>query len=368
MHVSLKAWKRSAMVVAGAGLALALAACSSSATPSATPKADAAANTSVSGSLNLLAYASVWQEQYQKAVIDPFLKLYPNVHVNYVAKGSSSDMLSSLQSEGTPTTDVAIMDVAVSNSANKLGLFQKLDPADYSNLSHVEKQFQSTNGYGPVVMADAIALIYDTTKVKKKPTSWEALWDKKYAGQIGISAPPSGIGINLTAVAATLEGEDFTKSIDKAVAKLKELKPNVATWVPSPDDYQSVITGQTVMDVGQNARAQYYSEQTGGKLGISIPKEGTVYQLNTINLRKGAPDEKIAKLFINYALSGKAQTAFAEALFYAPTVTDAKLPADVAKRVVATDGSNKIIKIDQEWLSTVRGEWTDRWKREIIGG
>lgn len=331
--------------------------------------ASSAGGSAASGTISIIGYADVWQNQYWDAVVKPFEAKYPNIKVQYQAKRSSGDMLAAIQSEaGSPTTDIAIMDSTVADSGNKQGIFQKVSAKDIPNIAHVKKGILDTHGYGPVLQEDAVGLLYDTKTFPKAPTSWKVLWDSKYKQKIGITAPPSALSIDLTMITAKMEGEDFTKSIDKAVAKLKKLAPNVQTWAPLPDEYQSIITGQTVLDLGQNARGQYYSDQSGGKLGIAFPKEGTMYQINTINLLKNAPNAAAAKLFMNYALSAEAQTAFAKALYYAPSVEDAKLPADVADRVVKTDGSVKIISYDPDWLAGVRSQWTDIWKREIIGG
>lgn len=344
--------------------ALILGGCSSS------PGADEPQEeTPTSGVINVIAYASIWEEQYREAVIDPFTELYPDITVNYVSKRSSAEMLSAIQAEGRrPSTDVAIMDISVSNTGNAQGLFTEFDESDVPNLANVAPEFLDEDGYGPIVMLDAVALLYDTEAVPTTPTSWEILWDDAYAGRVNVMAPPSGIGINLTAITSDRLGEDFTQSIDQAVDKLAELAPNVQTWAPNPDEYQSVITGSTVLGVGQNARGQYYSNESGGRLGVAFPEEGTVYQINTINLSAQAPNPAAAKTFIDYALSAEAQAAFAEALYYAPSVTNVELSAEVAERVVQTDGSLKIIPLDQAWLAEVRGDWTDRWNREIIGG
>ncbi|MGI6878068.1 ABC transporter substrate-binding protein [Microbacterium sp. gxy059] len=321
-----------------------------------------------SGTISIIGYASIWEEQYREAVIDPFLEKYPDIQINYVSKRSSAEMLSAIQSEGgRPTTDVAIMDISVSDSGNAQDLFTTFDESDVPNLANVKEEFLDADGFGPTLQLDAVGLLYDTEVIPDAPTSWEVLWDDEYAGKVSVVAPPSGLGINLTAITSEMLGEDFTQSVDESIAKLTELAPNVQSWAPNPDEYQSVITGQTVLGLGQNARGQYYADDSDGKLGVAFPEEGTVYQINTINLSASAPNPEAAKTFIDYALSDEAQTAFAKALFYAPS-TDAELPAEVADRVVQTDGSMKIIDIDQEWLAGVRDEWTDRWKREIIGG
>lgn len=326
-----------------------------------------ATGTATSGEVNLIAYSGVWQDQYTKAVIEPFKAKFPDIRINFVSKRSSAEMLSTLQGQkSNPNTDIAIMDQSVSETGNNQGLFEKVDESSIPNLANVPDKFRHKDGYGPVVMLDAVGLVYDTATFPQAPESWNALWDKQYAGKVNVVAPPSLLGITLTAITSKMQGEDYTKSIDAATARLKELAPNVQTFAPNPDEYQNVITGQTVIGLGQNARGQYYSDQSNKKIGVTFPKEGTAYQINTVNLVKNAPNAAAAKTFANYALSAEAQAAFAKALFYAPSVSNAELPADIKSRVVPTDGSLNIIPLDVSFLASVRDKWTDTWKRQII--
>jgi putative spermidine/putrescine transport system substrate-binding protein len=350
-------------VAALSAVALVLSGCGGGAGTSGAAGSDSA----TSGEVNLIAYSGVWQDQYTAAVIEPFKAKYPNIKINYASKRSSAEMLSALQSQkNNPATDVAIMDNSVSTTGNKQGLFEKIDTASVPNLANVPEKFRDKDGYGPVAMLDAVGLVYDTAAFPAPPESWKVLWDPAYAGKINVNAPPSLLGLSLTAITSKMEGEDYTKGIDSAVTRLKEMAPGVQTFAPNPDEYQNVITGQTVLGLGQNARGQFYSDQSNKKMGVTFPKEGTVYQINTVNLVKNAPHSAAAKTFVDYALSAEAQTAFAKALFYAPSVSNAELPADVKNRVVPTDGSLNIVPLDVEFLSSARDKWTDTWKRQII--
>ncbi|MGP5414345.1 ABC transporter substrate-binding protein [Brachybacterium paraconglomeratum] len=343
-----------AVAAAGVGLS----ACSSG--------GDGVEGSATSGPINIIGYAGIWEEQYRAAVIEPFLAEYPDITVNYASKRSSAEMLSAVQSEGgNRTTDITIMDIAVSNGGNSQGIFSTLSEEDVPNIANVNPDLVNADGFGPVVMLDAVSLLYASAEFSTPPESWEVLWDEQYRGKVNVVAPPSGIGINLTAITADMIGEDFTTSIDQTVTKLQELAPNVQSWAPNPDEYQSVVTGQTVLGVGQNARAQYYVDDSDGALGATVPQEGTVYQINTINLTADAPNPEAAKTFINYALSPEAQTAFAEAMYYAPSIDNAELPEEVAARLVEY-GDDGIIPLDQEWLAATRDEWTERWNREIV--
>jgi len=116
-----------------------------------------------SGEINLIAYSGVWQDQYTAAVIEPFKAKYPDIKINYASKRSSAEMLSALQGQkNNPATDVAIMDNSVSTTGNTQGLFDKIDAAAVPNLANVPDQFKNKDGFGPVVMLDAVGLLYDT--------------------------------------------------------------------------------------------------------------------------------------------------------------------------------------------------------------
>lgn len=357
---------RPGRIAVAAGVAatlIALSACSSG-----QPSGNSSDDGSLSGTLNVIGYSGIWEERFREAVIQPFQAANPGVTVNYVAKRSSAEMLSALQSQqSNPGTDIAVMDQSVAASGNDQGLFRTFSEDEVPNLSGVMEQFLTEGDYGPVIHTDAIGILYDTEVFDEAPTSWEELWNPEWAGKVNLMAPPSLLGLATTAAASTLAGEDYTESIDKGIAKLKELAPAVQTFAPNPDEWQSIITGQTVIGIGQNARGQYYVDQSDGKLGIAFPEEGTFQQLNTINIVDGAPNDAAAVAFADWVLSPEAQVAFAEALFYAPVV-DVELPADVADRLAANDGSVEFLPLDVDFLAEVRDPWTDIWKSEIIAG
>ena len=103
-----------------------------------------------SGTLVLLAYSGAFQDNYMKAVVEPFMKLHPQVRVVYSPGGSSAQMLGMLRAQRAgPQVDVDIMDFSVSRVANKEGLFSKLDTAMVPNLADIYDQARMANDMGP---------------------------------------------------------------------------------------------------------------------------------------------------------------------------------------------------------------------------
>ncbi len=156
-------------------------------------------------------------------------------------------------------------------------------------------------------------------------TQLKDLWRPDLKGQLAIYAPPNIQGLALTAMVEKMEGGDHTKSVDKAIAKLRELAPGVQTFEPNPDGYSLILNGVVRVSSGWNARAQLYSDQSNGRIGVLLPPEGSVFQINTINVMAASKNKAAALAFTNYALSQEAQKAFTERMFYAPTNAKAQI-------------------------------------------
>lgn len=344
-----------------AALALPLTACGSS---------GEATDSATKGEVTLIGYSAIFQDNYTKAVIEPFQKKYPDIKVTFRPAQSSAEMLATLRSEkSSPSNDVAIMDTSVAATGNAEGIFAKLDPKAVPNMKDVTAQGRAKGNFGPAVTYDNLVLLYDTKKVKKEPTSWESLWDPAYKGKIAIPAAPDIQGHALAMITCKMEGADYRKSLDPAVKRLAELRNSVQTWEPQPDTYSMVTQGSATMAIGWNARGQVYKDESKGKLGVAIPSEGSVFQVNTINLTKNSEHPKAAQTFINYALSPTAQKSFTEKMFYAPTNGKTKIsPAAAERTATSPDRQKQMLDVDWNWVSKRSDAWTEQWRRNIIGG
>ncbi|HEU5430940.1 MAG TPA: ABC transporter substrate-binding protein [Thermomicrobiales bacterium] len=323
----------------------------------------------VSGSITLLAYSGEFRDNYSKAVVEPCAKTL-GITVNYQDMNSSANGLATLRTQkDDPQIDVAIMDISIAAIGNTEGIFQPLDPSVVTNLSDLYDEAKTADNFGPSVTFDNFVLIYNKDQVNPAPTSWNALWDPKYAGKVIVTAPPDIQGLALTIITDKLQGADYTKTIDPAIKKLAELAPSVQTFDPQPEQYTIVANGDAALAVGWNARAQLYADQSNGKLGVVLPDEGSIFQKNTINLVKGSHNPAAAQAFINCTLGAEAQQAFSEAMFYAPVNKTVKLPESVLSRTASSpELVAKMIPVDWTYVAKVRDDWLNRWRREVISG
>lgn len=316
-----------------------------------------------SGTVTLLGYSAIVQDNYQEAVIDPFEEQYPDITVEYVPGDNAAKMLGTLRSEkDNPRTDVVIMDTSVAETGVKEGLFEELTPDSVPNVDNVVDQGKTEGGYAATF--DSYVMLYNKEEVAKEPTSWNALWEAPNKS-VALDAAPDIQGITLQRIVSEMQGDDYKTDSEAAIKKLSALSPKVSSWAPTPSSYQAITDGGATYATGWNARAQLFSEESPDSLGVVTPKEGTAFQINTINMIKNSQHKKATRTFIDYALSKDAQKAFSEQMYYAPTVEGVELNEDASKRVVQTD-SDALLEFDWSWMAQHRDAWTEDWKREVV--
>lgn len=323
---------------------------------------------SLSGQITLMSYSGIFQDNYTKAVIEPFLAANPGVKVNFAPGGSSAQMVGTVRAQkADPQVDVTIMDVTTSTIGNLEGLFEKLTPAEFLVLDELLPEARAAGGeFGPAVTFDHLVLVSDAG-LQPPLAKLADLWRPELKGQIALSAPPNIQGLALTAMVEKMEGGDYRKSIDAAMKKLKTLAPSVNTFEPNPDGYSLILNDVVKVATGWNARSQLYGDQSNGKIVSLLPPEGSVFQINTINLTAGSKNRPAAAAFVKHALSQAAQKAFTERMFYAPANAKAQIDPRAAARTAASpENRGRMIAVDWNEILKVRDQWNNRWRREVI--
>ena len=325
-----------------------------------------AAGPALADTATVMAYSDgPFQDNYSAAVLAPFNQQGGDNRIEFHGRNSSATLLGELRTQKTsPQVDVVIMDTTTAAIACAEGLIEKITPDMLPMLGDLDKQALDPNGCGPAVTFDHFIIAYDSKAAQ--PTSLMELKDPKWKGRVSLSSPPNIQALALTATLAQAEGGDWRKP-DAAFKTLREMAPDVQTFDPQPDGYTLILNDTLAFATGWNARAQLFHDKSQGRIGVMLPQEGTVLQLNMINLVKGAPHRAAGLAFMRYALSPEAQKAFTERMFYAPTNTKAEINPEAAARTSASAANKaRVIAVDWNEMVKLRDNWTQRWRREVI--
>lgn len=317
--------------------------------------------------VTLAGYFGLFQDVYIKSVIEPFEAANPGINVEYYAPGNSAQILGALRAQkDAPQVDLAIMDVSVAKAGTDEGLFETIDETVSPNVADLYPNARVEGVAGVGLTFDNTVIVYDKNLFATPPTSVKAMWDAAVDRKVVLHAPPDILGMALTVTLDHMAGgTDPNHNLDKGIAEMETLAPHVLTWEPKPDLWGSIMSQQAAIGFGYNARSQAFSQQEGSNIGVAVPDEGLVFQINTINLIKDAPAGDAARKLLDYMLSPEAQAAFTEAMYYAPTNSKAQI-SDAALERTAAGAMDKVIDVNWLELAKIRDQVTQDWRRKVI--
>ncbi len=153
-------------------------------------------------------------------------------------------------------------------------------------------------------------IIYVKGKVPE-PTGWEALWDKKYKGRIGMN---DYMEKNIIMAAEILGYTDdplnklTAEQLEKCKKLLMEQKPLVKSYFPSSSDMvRAFATGEVDIGYSTSMGVRLRVKDSGGpELGLVIPKV-THGWVDGNMLVKGAAHHEAGKEWINFFASPENQ-------------------------------------------------------------
>ena len=102
----------------------------------------------------------------------------------------------------------------------------------------------------------------------------------------------------------------------------------------------------------------------GEKARSSCVSEGAVALPQGFQIVAGSPQRALAQTFVNYVLSLEVQQRLANDLLMVVPNRKVVLDPDIAPFVPL----DNILYLDIETIGMRRGEWTNRFNREILGG
>lgn len=183
-------------------------------------------------------------------------------------------------------------------------------------------------------------ILYNPSKIKPAPTSYEDLWNPAYAGKVGVI----DIQYSTTIESAALISGGSLGNFEPGKAKLMELKKQGVRIYPTNEAMgQALATGECWMCIMWLARGRQWQD-AGAPIKIAYPKEGIVVYGNGWGIPKNARNVDAAYAYINASLKPDAQIAFAKHMGYIPPMKTHVLPKKLAERVAIPDSELKNVK------------------------
>ncbi len=230
-----------------------------------------------------------WSEFLPQSVIEQFEKEY-NVKVNYSTFSSNEEMLAKLMGGNVPYDLVVTSDYAI-EIMTKQKLVQPIDKNNVPNLANIDKNvldldFDPKNTYSLPYMWGGNNIVIDKTKITKKITSFDDLWDSQFKNSMVILDDPRVmIGLALQKNGYSINTKN-PKELQKAKEDLIKLMPNVKAF-DSESPKTLLINGEASIGYVWGTEA-YLAKLENPNLEVVLTKEGVIPQYDNFVIPKKA--------------------------------------------------------------------------------
>ena len=305
----------------------------------------------------------VWggaQERIVKEFVEKPLVAKYGCKVSYVLGGTPERRARAYAERGRPSFDVIYLNIFESRQAVKDGVTQAATDAvpQYANLLDVAK----LGGYG--VALNPCTIIYD--KRKGSISSWKDIWNPEWKGRIAWPSYPGAQGTAGLLMAAKVWGGS-ENDIDIGFEKIKELKPFAAIQGSQDQVYQMFDQGVCDLSIEFGSFSRKYAETRNPNLEIANPVEGQAIAMNVACITAGTRNQKLAEEWVNLHLSEPCMLAYAEQIYYSPTVKNLNVPDALKPKLVLGSDAEKLVDFDWEVVIKSQPQWSSRFTREIAG-
>ena len=261
-----------------------------------------------------------WGEYIDENLIYQFEE-ETGIKVNYQT-AESNEALYSLLKTGAGDYDVIVpSDYMIA----RLIAEDMLAELDYSSIPNYEKidaqykglSFDPENKYTVPYTWGTLGIIYNTTMVDEPITSWDAMFDEKYAGNVLM------IRNSRDALAAALLdlGYDLNTTDESQIREAYELLASAK----EKGVYQAFVMDEVFqkMEGGNAAIAMYYAGdyltmlENNPDLAYVVPEEGSNWFVDAMCILKGAQNVEEAHEWINFIASTESNLANMDYILYA---------------------------------------------------
>lgn len=320
------------------------------------------------GELVVICYGGTFEQGWRKAVINRFEQKYPGDKV-HIATGLTMQVAAKMRAQkGNVEIDVVMMDQVGATQGEAEGLYAQLTPEKVPNLNNLLPMFkkkQAGHNWSYFFWEGEI-LAYNKEKVTPAPTSWQAVFDPKYAGHIAFPDINTSHGVWMLNMAARINGGS-EKNIDPGFEAIKQVRDGIHTFWTKHGQLQQLFAQEEVWITSWTSDRLAPLMVQGVPVDWVIPEEGAYLLSSTIGIAEGTKNLDLAYRYINFVLDAETQALIAKHTYLAPVVKGAPVdPAMVKAHLLpAAEDLDKLIDLDWPVVNKNRPEWTDRWRREI---
>jgi len=257
------------------------------------------------------------------------------------------------------TSDVQGLSANDMYDMNDQGLAEQLDYSKMPNAKNLIPAMKYPYGIGHIYSGKVVLYNPD---MMPAPTGFADTLDPKHGNKLGII----DIQRQYNMVAAALASGGSVSNFEPGKERLMACRKAGARIYPSNEAFaQALKTGEIACGIMWKARAVQW-QNAGIKVETVAPKEGVPMYISGFVMPKNAPNKAGAYAYLDAMMAASAQEGFAVDMGYNPTVTDAKVPANVQERIGFTPEEQKrLVDLDYAYIAKNDAAFQDWWNKSF---
>ncbi len=280
--------------------------------------------------LTVVGFGGALQDAMRQAYFQPYgqAKGQPLIEESYTGGIAK---LKAMNQSRTVTWDVLQMDENEMSLACDEGLLEKFDWKTQANAAEIIPQAQAPCGVGAFVWSEILA--FDAARTANGPRSWADFWDvARWPGKRGLRKQ-ARMTLEVALLADGVAPEKVydvlgTKAgVDRAFAKLDQLKPHIRWWVSGAQPAEWLAAGNVAMTTAYNGRIAS-ANQDGRNFAMVWTQQ--LYSMDYWTIPKGTENLKQARDLVAHMTGAEPQKRFAGTIPYGVTNTRASALIDAA--------------------------------------
>ncbi len=260
-----------------------------------------------------------WDDYFGETTLEDFEKDF-GVKINFFSFEDEDLMNSALESNPS-AYDVVISSGSYIAELIKTKSLAKIDKSNIPNLKNIDtdfldKYYDPGNVYSIPYLWGTTGIAYNTSAVSYEVTSWDALWDLNYSGNISMLNNKEEI------IAAACKKLGYSINTENSY-ELTEVENILIEQKPLLTGYEDTLTIQEKLISGEIALAHIYSgdglvaADSNENITYIIPEEGAPIWIDNMFIPVDSPHKYTAEVFINYILDPEVSGNITNYLWYA---------------------------------------------------
>lgn len=313
------------------------------------------------GEVTFVSQGGSYQDAQRVAILNPVAEEL-GITIN---EDSAPDAWPQIKTQGQTGATWDVVDTPTSNClrGGQQGLIEKLDFDRMPNAKAMPEEYRTD--YSVAYEFYSSVLAYDPEEYPNDPpNSWEDFWNvEKYPGDRALRDHPLATLEAALMADGVPRDELYPMDVDRAFAKLEEIKPHIDVWWTSGGQSAQLLhDGEVDMIMMWNGRVSALQDE--GASAAYTYNDG-ILQNTQLCILKDAPNLDTAYEFINAAVSPEYQANLPLEIDYGPgnpAAFDTGKISDARKAELpsAPENAAKQVLMSYEWWTSEEGEKAER--------